>query len=116
MILAAALAAGLLALKLARRRHKSAAELERERRLQINAGGRITEGSLVQLTQYEGARLLSYQYAVAGVTYNAVQDVTALPHAVPPEGVCDGLPVRVKYDPQNPSDSIVVSETWNGLK
>ncbi len=109
-------AVGALLIGLSRRRRKSPQELERERRLQINAKGRIAEGSLVQLVQRERTRLLCYQYTVAGVTYNAAQDITALRHVVRLDGVCDGVPARVKYDPQNPTDSIVVCETWNGLR
>ncbi len=110
-------AAGALLIGLSRRRRKAPHELERERRLQINAKGRIAEGSLVQVVQSgTGGRLLCYQYTVAGVTYNAAQDITALRHIVRLDGVCEGVPARVKYDPQNPSDSIVVCEAWSGLR
>lgn len=110
------MAVGALLVGLSRRRRMSPQELERERRLQINARGRIAEGSLVQVVQRERTRLLCYQYTVAGVTYNAAQDITALRHVVRLDGVCEGVPTRVKYDPQNPTDSIVVCEVWNGLR
>ncbi len=110
-------AVGALLIGLSRRRRKSPQELERERRLQINAKGRITEGSLVQVIQpATGGRLLCYQYTVAGVTYNTAQDITALRHIVRLDGACEGVPARVKYDSRNPSDSIVVCEFWNGLR
>lgn len=112
----ALVAVGALLIGLSRRRRKSPHEIERERRLQINATGRIAEGSLVQVVQSGGGRLLCYQYTVAGVTYNAAQDISALRHIVRLDGTCEGVPARVKYDPQNPSDSIVVCEAWSGLR
>ena len=63
----------------------------------------------------EGRRLLVYEYSVARVTYNAAQDISALGEAVRVSELCDGLPARIKYDPQNPGDSIVVCEKWSGL-
>ena len=55
-----------------------------------------------------------YEYSVSQVTYNAGQDLSTLPD-IRLEPPCEGLPARVKYDPQNPSDSIVVCEKWSGL-
>ena len=60
-------------------------------------------------------RLLHYDYSVAGVTYPAAQDISALRHMAEAEKFSEGLPVSVKYDPQNPLDSIVVCELWTGL-
>ncbi len=111
-----ALAAGALGVGIALKRRKTPEEKERQRRLLINARGRITEGSLVQQLEQGGRRLLCFQYSVAQVTYNAAQDITTLSHAVHLEGVCDGMPARVKYDPQNPSNSIVICENWSGLE
>lgn len=111
-----ALAAGALGVGIALKRRKTPEEKERQRRLQINARGRITEGSLVHQLEQEGRRLLCFQYSVAQVTYNAAQDITTLSHAVRLEGVCDGMPARVKYDPKNPSNSIVICENWSGLE
>ena len=110
-----ALAAGALGVGIALKRRKTPEEKERARRLKINARGRITDGSLVQQVEQEGRRLLCFQYSVAQVTYNAAQDITTLSHVIRLEGICDGLPARVKYDPQNPSNSIVICETWSGL-
>ena len=110
-----ALAAGALGVGIVLKRRKTPEEKERLRRLQINARGRITEGSLIQQVEQGGQRLLCFQYSVAQVTYTAAQDITALSHVIRLEGICDGMPARVKYYPQNPSDSIVVCETWSGL-
>jgi hypothetical protein len=109
-----ALAAGGGAIWYARTR-KSPEERERLRRLGINARGRITEGSLMEFVDREGQRLVVYEYSVAKVTYNAAQDISAILETVQVDGICDGLPARIKYDPQNPSDSIVVCEKWSGL-
>lgn len=109
-----ALAAGGGAIWYAKTR-KTPQERERLRRMEINARGRIAEGSLMEFVDREGQRLLLYEYSVAKVTYNAAQDVSTIPETVRVDGICDGLPARVKYDPQNPSDSIVVCEKWSGL-
>jgi len=63
--------------------------------------------------------VLVYEYSVSQVTYNAAQDISTIAETVSQtvqvDGICDGLPARVKYDPQNPSDSIVVCEKWSGV-
>jgi hypothetical protein len=106
---------------LARRRRKTPVDLERERRHRINQNGRITDGSIldVQEVQLDGlgtAQMLIYQYDVAGVTYEASQDITYLRHKVDLHSCRLGLLTSVKYDPQNPGDSIVVAEAWTGLR
>jgi hypothetical protein len=97
------------------RTRKSPEERERLRRMLINSRGRIAEGSLMEFVDREGQRLLVYEYSVAKVTYNAAQDISTILETVRVDGICDGLPARIKYDPQNPSDSIVVCEKWSGL-
>ena len=101
------------------RSRKSPAERERERRLRINAIGRICDGTIVEVTELEQSgrrlRLLRYDYSVAGVTYSAAQDISALRHMAEAEKFSEGLLASVKYDPQNPLDSIVVCELWTGL-
>jgi hypothetical protein len=69
----------------------------------------------MEFVDREGQRLLVYEYSVAKVTYNAAQDISTILETVRVDGICDGLPARIKYDPQNPSDSIVVCEKWSGL-
>lgn len=117
-------AAGVLALLVGaalriRSRRKSAAERERERRLTVNAAGRITDGVLVESDGFEAPEAVSgmvfYRYKAKGVEYSAAQDIsTLLP--LTPSAVCSpGIPVQVKYHPQRPSDSIILCEQWSGL-
>ena len=58
--------------------------------------------------------LLLYRYRIAGVTYECAQDVTLLPDYV--RQVRVDLPVQVRFDPRNPANSIVVAESWSGLR
>jgi hypothetical protein len=60
--------------------------------------------------------LLIYTYDVAGVSYEASQDVTHLRQFIDLYSCRLGLPASVKYDPHNPGDSIVISEKWSGLR
>ena len=54
------------------------------------------------------------QYDVAGVTYECAQDVTMLAEHV--QNIRTDLPIQVRYAPHNPANSIVVAETWSGLR
>ena len=100
-------------------RRKDPAELERLRRLDINRRGRIGAGRIVDLVepQTAGAKsvLLGYAYEVAGVTYEAAQDVTALPEIAAMARFLSGQTASVKYDPKRPANSIVACEHWSGL-
>lgn len=111
---------------------------ERKRRLHLNLIGRIAEGQVVELAQHPalpaeprrgflgfGARplpdnrprsLVSYSYSISGVTYHTAQDITGLESQVRFERLVTGYPTSVKYDPSNPSDSIVVADDWSGLR
>ena len=62
------------------------------------------------------ATLLIYHYDVAGVSYEASQEITYLRQFVNLHSCRLGLPTSVKYDPHNPGNSIVVSESWFGLR
>jgi hypothetical protein len=97
------------------RSRKTPEERERLRRLGINARGRITDGFLVEMMDREGRQVLEYEYSVAQVGYHAAQDISTRAAPEELERVCEGLPARIKYDPQNPGDSIVVCEDWSGL-
>lgn len=103
-----------------RRGRKTPQQNERERRQILNAGGRIADGTItdVQEMRTDGgaaAQLLIYQYDVAGVTYHCSQDVTRLRHYIDLHSCRLGLRASVKYDPQNPGNSIVIAEGWTGL-
>jgi hypothetical protein len=114
-----------------------AEEAEKKRRLHLNQIGRIAEGQVVELVEHPpepkevrkglfgGARplpdmrprhLVSYSYAISGVTYHTAQDITGLEGQIRFERLVAGQPASVKYDPSNPSDSILVADDWSGLR
>ncbi len=100
---------------------KSPEERERQRRANLNAVGRLTDGTVLDVNEVEDPKLglqqlLVYSYDVAGVQYECSQDVTQLRQVVDLHSCRLGLPASVKYDPHNPSNSIVTSETWSGLR
>ncbi len=121
VILAASVAAAGLVIQLLfrGRKKKSDWERERERRLALNAIGRMTDGALLEAVNSRGdpknALLVFYQYSVSGVEYSAAQDLSDLRYSVRPGIYLPGETVTIKYDPQNPSNSIVVCELWSGL-
>jgi hypothetical protein len=114
---------------------------ERRRRSQLNQVGRIVEGLVVELVESQGGtapptsegkfprqntpaseigknslrRLVRYSYSIAGVTYETAQDVTGLEERLCLERIASGQPASVKYDPSNPSNSILVADDWSGL-
>jgi hypothetical protein len=112
---------------------------ERRRRSQLNQVGRIVEGLVVELVESQapaasdsdGAsrragtlvapagnslrRLVRYSYSIAGVTYETAQDVTGLEERLCLERLAAGQPASVKYDPSNPSNSILVADDWSGI-
>lgn len=102
------------------RRRKTPDDLERERREFLNRIGRITDGNVLDVQEVtkddKSLQLIIYQYEIAGVEYNCSQDVTLLRHWVNLHSCRLGLPTSVKYDPQNPGNSIIISENWIGLR
>jgi len=116
-----AFGAALAAYFLLRRKPKSADDLEQERRAWLDQIGRITDGTVIdvqelRLNEHKATTLLIFQYDVAGVSYEASQDVTYLRQRINLHSCRLGLPTSVRYDPQNPGNSIVVSEKWMGLR
>lgn len=105
-----------------RRKPKTADELEHERRAWLEGAGRITDGTVIDVQELTGqenhhdAVMLIYKYDVAGVTYECSQDVTHLRQWINLHSCRLGLQTSVKYDPQNPGNSLVVSENWMGLR
>jgi hypothetical protein len=112
-------------------------EAERKRRLHLNHIGRIAEGQVVELNEnppepaQERRRFLtrsrppadnrprhmvSYSYSISGVTYHTAQDITGLESQVRFDRLMAGQQASVKYDPANPSDSILVADDWSGLR
>jgi len=106
---------------LLRRKKKTPEELERERRTWLDGVGRITDGTVIDVHELpsEGrsaAIHLIYKYDVAGVSYECSQDVTYLRQWINLHSCRLGLHTSVKYDPQNPGNSLVVSDSWMGLR
>jgi hypothetical protein len=105
-----------------RRKPKTPDQRERERRLWLDGVGRITDGTVIDVQELPAqngrgeAALLIYKYDVAGVSYECSQDVTHLRHWINLHSCRLGLPTSVKYDPHNPGNSLVVSESWMGLR
>ena len=107
---------------LSRKPKRSGDLMEYERRTELSRGGRIIDGTVIDVHELEETAtqrqmiLLIYTYDVAGVSYEASQDVTHLRQFIDLYSCRLGLPASVKYDPHNPGDSIVISETWSGLR
>lgn len=121
MIFAAAAGFSLVFAAFARRNRKTPEQREQERRLRISNSGRITDGTVIDVSemQLNGSgelQLIIYQYDVAGVSYEASQDVTHLRHRVDLHSCRVGLPASIKYDPTNPGNSIVIAENWTGIR
>src|SRR5689334_24539972 len=113
-------------------------DIERKRRLHLNQIGRIAEGQVVELVAHapepreknkglfasrpapladlSPRHLVSYSYAISGVTYHTAQDITGLESQVRLDRLVPGQPASVKYDPSNPVDSILVADDWSGLR
>ena len=60
-------------------------------------------------------KLLYYSYSISGVTYETAQDITGLEARAHLSRVAAGQTASVKYDPSNPSNSILVADDWSGL-
>jgi hypothetical protein len=114
---------------------------ERRRRFQLNQVGRIVEGLVVELVETTASpapesgsgmrsrgkggtagvvtssvrRLIRYSYSISGVTYETAQDVTGLEERLCLERLAAGQPASVKYDPSNPSNSILGADDWSGI-
>jgi hypothetical protein len=104
-----------------RRKPKGPEEIESKRRAWLDQIGRITDGTVIDVQEVQNGRerastMLIFQYDVAGVSYEASQDVTYLRQLINLHSCRLGLPTSVRYDPQNPGNSIVVSERWMGLR
>ncbi len=117
----AALGVAVASYALFRRKPKTPDDVERERRTWLNQVGRITDGTVIDVQEvtpngHRAATMLIYQYDVAGVSYEASQDVTYLRQWINLHSCRLGLPTSVKYDPHNPGNSMVISEGWMGLR
>jgi hypothetical protein len=115
-------AVGLAAGAYAALRHKpkTSDDIERARRGWLNTVGRITDGTVIDVQEITNERrpatMLIYQYDVAGVSYEASQDVTYLRQWINLHSCRLGLHTSVKYDARNPGNSMVIAEGWMGLR
>lgn len=119
-----------------RRPARDPAEIEQKRRSYVNKIGRIVEGRLFEVVDVpaeaapqrrgffrkravaadNGSRkLLYYSYSISGVTYETAQDITGLEVRASLVRLVDGQAASVKYDPANPSNSILIADDWSGL-
>jgi hypothetical protein len=113
---AAAAAAG-IAWYLFKRPRPTAEEIERARRDLLASTGRITDGAITDMAtppEDPTPNVIVYSYRIGGVAYECAQVVTGLADHV--RDIRIDLPIQVRYDPHNPADSIVVAETWSGLR
>ena len=82
------------------------------RRERIAADGRFIEGTL---TDFQDG-VVFYRWSWRGVQYEASQDLRSLAHLLPDSGNSLVGPVTVKFLARDPSNSIVMSERWNGFR
>ena len=118
---------GAVGLWLLLRKRPSAEELERERRQFLVQTGRLVDGMSLDVCEVvapaeskdEEPRTLTmliYSYRIGGVDYECSQDLTAMRGILDIDQVRAGFPCTVRYQPGNPQNSIVVAETWSGLR
>ncbi len=119
--LACGVALGALGVWLLLRKRPTAEELERERRRFLVQSGRLVDGMLLDVTEVEAAdgrtlTMLIYSYRIGGVDYECSQDLTDIRGVLDTGNVRAGFPCSVRYQPGNPQNSIVVAESWTGLR
>lgn len=118
-VAATAAALGAWTLARLRWRARSPEEKERLRRLDVNRRGRITVGNIVDIVDPDAAtghgRLVVYKYEVAGVTYEVAQNISRLPELDAAAQTLPGHTASIKYDPKQPTNSILACEEWIGV-
>jgi hypothetical protein len=130
---------------LLRKKPEDAEALERDRRVYLNRIGRIAEGHILEVVDRSegeqaakgeartillpaarpgkraaaqkngGQKLLYYSYSISGVTYETAQDVSGLEEQAHLKRIAVGQTASVKYDPANPSNSILLADDWSGI-
>lgn len=135
----AAFAALVAAYFLFRKRDTDPSEVEKQRRLYLNKIGRIVEGQILEIVDKPAeanpepprrmlrrkpaangsapldTRLLYYTYSISGVTYETAQDISDMEERACLGHAVAGQAASVKYDPSNPSNSILLADDWSGL-
>jgi hypothetical protein len=87
----------------------------------LTQSGRLVDGTLLDICEIpsEDGRALTmllYGYRIGGVNYECTQDMTDLLTVIDVGAIRAGFPCSVRYQPGNPQNSIVVAETWSGLR
>lgn len=85
---------------------------EFRRRSEVYQAGRVTEGTVLDWDD----NCIHYLYTVNGVPYSTAQDISTLKSYVPADPNTMIGEVRVKYAHNNPANSIIVCESWSGLR
>lgn len=106
------------------RKRPTEEELERQRRQHLVKSGRIIDGTILDISDVSaddsgrpsGMQLILYTYEIAGVVYECSQDVTDLKERVNIYECRLSFPCSVRYDPRRPVNSIIVAESWSGLR
>jgi hypothetical protein len=106
---------------LMQRRKSTAEEIEHSRREFLVQSGRLVDGMLLDVYDVENEggpkrTFLLYNYRIGGVDYECSQEITAMRAVVEGGEVRAGFPCSVRYQPGNPHNSIVIAETWTGLR
>jgi hypothetical protein len=108
-----------IVIRVRRWRRRSPEEMEKLRRLEVNRRGRIVAGQILDMAEPEpgkpGPRWVMYKYDITGVSYEAAQDICALPAIVALARRRIGRIISVKYDPRVPTNSILACEEWSGV-
>ena len=83
--------------------------------------GRLVDGLLIDTFELPDADgqprlMLLFTYAIAGVSYECSQDVTTLAGLLESGVVKVGMPCSIRYQPGSPENSIVLAESWSGLR
>jgi hypothetical protein len=110
LLLAAALVA--LAVWIVRRVQGTPEQRERKRRLVVHRTGRLGDAEITEVAE----NALFYSYLVRGVQYTTSQDVSALRDRLPANLEHLIGPTGLKYAVNNPANSILVCEEWNGCR
>jgi hypothetical protein len=92
---------------------------EEKERARCNALARMSpdkcrgiEGQVIDFNE----TTLFFSYEVRGVIYNASQDLSVYPGAVPQDPGCLLGPVTVRYSTLNPANSLIVASDWSGFR
>ena len=94
------------------------------RRQQLVQSGRIIDGTIIDISDLgphesgrpNGMQLILYKYADSRRWVRVFAGCTNLREHVNIYDCRLGFPCSVRYDPHRPTNSLVVAETWSGLR